>query len=147
MGAGSPLPRLVGNSCWCERMGRICTHLHTCTYTRAHARADRDTLIHIDTEQHHEMIPDEERQQQRLRSFCSHHPTPHPSFTPSMYNTNACTHAYPHAAHSAHNWGLYVSLAWLPTFFSASYDMDLSESALYSVLPYVSGALASAGAG
>lgn len=116
-------------------------------YTHAHTRAHRDTLIHIDTEQHHEMIPDEERQQQRLRSFCSHHPTPHPSFTPSMYNTNACTHAYPHAAHSAHNWGLYVSLAWLPTFFSASYDMDLSESALYSVLPYVSGALASAGAG
>ncbi len=26
------------------------------------------------------------------------------------------------AAHSANNWGLYVSLAWLPTFFSqASY--------------------------
>jgi len=103
------------------------------------------------------------------------------------------------AAHSAHNWGLYVSLAWLPSFFTASYDMDLSQSSLYrhhisihrssidastharahthtntctharthvgtlahnisydmdlnhfygcSVLPYVSGAVASAGAG
>jgi len=36
------------------------------------------------------------------------------------------------AAHSAHNWGLYVSLAWLPTFFSQFYYMDLSKSSFYS---------------
>ena len=71
----------------------------------------------------------------------AHSAPPHPPLL-SLPRT-ACTSA----AHSAHNWGLYVSLAWLPTFFSASYDMDLSQSAFYSVLPYVSGAIASAGAG
>lgn len=30
-------------------------------------------------------------------------------------------------AHAANNWGLYVSLAWLPTFFTQQYGMDLGK--------------------
>jgi ACS family sodium-dependent inorganic phosphate cotransporter len=30
-------------------------------------------------------------------------------------------------AHSANNWGLYVSLAWLPTYFTQQYGMDLGK--------------------
>jgi MFS transporter, ACS family, solute carrier family 17 (sodium-dependent inorganic phosphate cotransporter), other len=51
------------------------------------------------------------------------------------------------AAHSASNWGLYVSLAWLPTFFVQSYNMDLGQSAMYSLLPYIAGVVSSYGAG
>lgn len=51
------------------------------------------------------------------------------------------------AAHSSNNWGLYVSLAWLPTFFSSQYSLDLASSSYYSLLPYVAGAIASSGAG
>lgn len=51
------------------------------------------------------------------------------------------------AAHSSNNWGLYVSLAWLPTFFVQSYNMDLGQSAMYSLLPYIAGVVSSYGAG
>jgi len=51
------------------------------------------------------------------------------------------------AAHAANNWGLYVALAWLPSFFSQNYHMDLSKSSLYSVLPYLAGAVTSLASG
>jgi nitrate/nitrite transporter NarK len=51
------------------------------------------------------------------------------------------------AAHSANNWGLYVSLAWLPTYFSSQYGLDLASSSFYSLLPYVAGAVSSSVAG
>ena len=51
------------------------------------------------------------------------------------------------AAHCANNWGLYVSLAWLPSFFSQNYGMDLGKSSFYSLLPYMAGAASSLAAG
>jgi ACS family sodium-dependent inorganic phosphate cotransporter len=44
-------------------------------------------------------------------------------------------------AHCAKNWGLYTSLAWTPTFFAEQYHLDAKESALFSVLPSVVGAI------
>eukprot|EP00283_Hemiselmis_rufescens_P004826 CAMPEP_0173429042 /NCGR_PEP_ID=MMETSP1357-20121228/7861_1 /TAXON_ID=77926 /ORGANISM="Hemiselmis rufescens, Strain PCC563" /LENGTH=418 /DNA_ID=CAMNT_0014393163 /DNA_START=86 /DNA_END=1338 /DNA_ORIENTATION=- len=51
------------------------------------------------------------------------------------------------AAHAANNWGLYVSLAWLPTYFNSVYGLDLAQSSFYSLLPYAAGAITSGMAG
>eukprot|EP00611_Tribonema_gayanum_P021218 TRINITY_DN4032_c0_g1_i2.p1 TRINITY_DN4032_c0_g1~~TRINITY_DN4032_c0_g1_i2.p1 ORF type:complete len:447 (+),score=82.74 TRINITY_DN4032_c0_g1_i2:461-1801(+) len=50
-------------------------------------------------------------------------------------------------AHMAHNWGLYVMLAWLPTYFNQEFGLTLSESSSASVLPWVVGAFVGNGAG
>ncbi|GKY92424.1 hypothetical protein MPSEU_000213000 [Mayamaea pseudoterrestris] len=50
-------------------------------------------------------------------------------------------------AHSAKNWGLYNSLAWTPTFFAESYHLDAHDSALFSVLPSILGAVGGVAAG
>mmetsp|Transcript_3624 Transcript_3624/g.4929 ORF Transcript_3624/g.4929 Transcript_3624/m.4929 type:complete len:571 (+) Transcript_3624:107-1819(+) len=44
-------------------------------------------------------------------------------------------------AHAANNWGLYNNLAWSPTFYSETYGLNVRESAFFSVLPPVVGAL------
>ncbi|CBN74929.1 Similar to transporters, possibly for inorganic phosphate [Ectocarpus siliculosus] len=46
------------------------------------------------------------------------------------------------AAHMAHNWGLYVLLAWLPTYFVQEFNLTLEQSSGASVLPWVVGAVA-----
>lgn len=45
-------------------------------------------------------------------------------------------------AHSAKNWGLYNTLAWTPTFYAEAYHIGVRDSALLSVLPSVTGAVA-----
>lgn len=50
-------------------------------------------------------------------------------------------------AHMAHNWGLYVMLAWLPTYFNQEYGLSLSESSSASVAPWVVGAVVGNAAG
>mmetsp|Transcript_12178 Transcript_12178/g.15961 ORF Transcript_12178/g.15961 Transcript_12178/m.15961 type:complete len:562 (-) Transcript_12178:396-2081(-) len=42
-------------------------------------------------------------------------------------------------AHMAQNWGLYLLLAWLPTYFSRIYGMDLSGSSENSMYPFLAG--------
>jgi ACS family sodium-dependent inorganic phosphate cotransporter len=44
-------------------------------------------------------------------------------------------------AHAANNWGLYISLAWGPTFYQEQYGLDVRESALLLVVPSIAGAL------
>lgn len=44
-------------------------------------------------------------------------------------------------AHAANNWGLYNNLAWSPTFYSEQYGLNVRDSALFSVLPSVAGAV------
>lgn len=43
----------------------------------------------------------------------------------------------------AHNYGLYVLLAWLPTYFSQTYGLDLKASSTLSVAPWVAAAVVS----
>ncbi|TFJ88729.1 hypothetical protein NSK_000298 [Nannochloropsis salina CCMP1776] len=54
----------------------------------------------------------------------------------------------PSAAHVgltslAHNYGLYVLLAWLPTYFSQTYGLDLKQSSVLSVAPWIAAAIVS----
>ncbi|CAM9754731.1 unnamed protein product [Chrysoparadoxa australica] len=44
------------------------------------------------------------------------------------------------AAHMAHNWGLYVMIAWLPSYFNQEFHLSLAQSSQSSVLPWVVGA-------
>jgi ACS family sodium-dependent inorganic phosphate cotransporter len=44
-------------------------------------------------------------------------------------------------AHCAKNWGLYMTLAWTPMFYSQQYDIGVHDSALLSVLPSITGAV------
>lgn len=44
-------------------------------------------------------------------------------------------------AHSAKNNGLYILLAWLPTFYAEAYGIGVRDSAWLSVLPCVAGAV------
>ena len=44
-------------------------------------------------------------------------------------------------AHGAQNFGLYINLAWLPSYFNQRYGLSVSDSALSSVLPWVAGAV------
>lgn len=43
-------------------------------------------------------------------------------------------------AHAVQNFGLYINLAWLPTFFNQKYHLSVDDSSLSSVLPWVAGA-------
>eukprot|EP00903_Cladosiphon_okamuranus_P014884 g13783.t1 len=45
------------------------------------------------------------------------------------------------SAHMAHNWGLYVLLAWLPTYFVQEFNLTLEQSSGASVQPWVVGAI------
>ena len=44
-------------------------------------------------------------------------------------------------AHSVQNFGLYINLSWLPTYFNEKFDLSVSDSSLASVLPWVAGAI------
>merc|ERR1711871_873172 len=37
--------------------------------------------------------------------------------------------------HFCNNWGVYTMLAWLPTFYKESLDVDLAGAAFYALLP------------
>jgi ACS family sodium-dependent inorganic phosphate cotransporter len=50
-------------------------------------------------------------------------------------------------AHCAKNWGLYNALAWTPTFFAEQYHLNVRDSAMFSVLPSITGALCVLGIG
>ena len=43
-------------------------------------------------------------------------------------------------AHAAKNWGLYINLAWTPTFYAEQYGLSVADSALLSVGPSLAGA-------
>ncbi|CAN0116474.1 unnamed protein product [Laminaria digitata] len=45
------------------------------------------------------------------------------------------------SAHMSHNWGLYVMLAWLPTYFNQEFNLTLGQSSGASVIPWVAGAV------
>lgn len=44
-------------------------------------------------------------------------------------------------AHAVQNFGLYINLAWLPSFFNQKYHLSVDDSSLSSVLPWVAGAI------
>ena len=44
-------------------------------------------------------------------------------------------------AHAASHWGLYINLAWSPTFYAEQYGLNVRDSAFLSVLPSVAGAI------
>ena len=50
-------------------------------------------------------------------------------------------------AHAANNWGLYSNLAWAPTFYQEQYHLNVHDSALFSILPPVAGAVGGVFAG
>lgn len=50
-------------------------------------------------------------------------------------------------AHAAKNWGLYNLLAWTPTFYSEQYGLNVKESAIYSIVPSLCGAIGGLTAG
>jgi len=44
-------------------------------------------------------------------------------------------------SHAASHWGLYINLAWAPTFYAEQYGMNVRDSALLSILPSVAGVI------
>jgi ACS family sodium-dependent inorganic phosphate cotransporter len=50
-------------------------------------------------------------------------------------------------AHAANNWGLYTNLAWSPTFYQEQYSLNVHDSAIFSILPSVAGAIGGVVAG
>lgn len=64
-----------------------------------------------------------------VRTYDSHH---HPNPPKHPQHTN-----------KAHNYGLYVLLAWLPTYFSQTYGLDLKASSTMAVAPWVAAAVVS----
>jgi ACS family sodium-dependent inorganic phosphate cotransporter len=42
-------------------------------------------------------------------------------------------------AHAANNVGLYINLAWAPTFYAEQYGMNVRDSAFFAVLPCIAG--------
>lgn len=50
-------------------------------------------------------------------------------------------------AHGVQNFGLYINLAWLPTFFNQEYGLNVDESSFFSVGPWIGGAIVSSLAG
>ena len=44
-------------------------------------------------------------------------------------------------AQAANNWGMYISVAWTPTFYAEQYGMNVKDSAFLSVGPTVAGIL------
>ena len=50
-------------------------------------------------------------------------------------------------AHSVQNFGLYINLAWLPTYFYQTYGLSVDQSSLFSVGPWIGGAILGSVAG
>ena len=44
-------------------------------------------------------------------------------------------------AHFCHNWGLFIILTWMPTYYNQVLGMDLAKSGLMSVLPWLTMAI------
>eukprot|EP01025_Chloroclados_australasicus_P000249 TRINITY_DN10119_c0_g1_i2.p1 TRINITY_DN10119_c0_g1~~TRINITY_DN10119_c0_g1_i2.p1 ORF type:complete len:608 (-),score=45.69 TRINITY_DN10119_c0_g1_i2:74-1729(-) len=44
-------------------------------------------------------------------------------------------------SHFCHNWGTFILLTWMPTYYNQVLHMDLASSGFYSVLPWVTMAL------
>jgi MFS transporter, ACS family, solute carrier family 17 (sodium-dependent inorganic phosphate cotransporter), other len=42
-------------------------------------------------------------------------------------------------AHMSNHWGLYINLAWAPTFYAEQYGMNVRDSAFLAVLPCIAG--------
>jgi ACS family sodium-dependent inorganic phosphate cotransporter len=50
-------------------------------------------------------------------------------------------------AHSVQNFGTYINLAWLPSFFNQRYHLSVTDSSLSAVLPSIAGAIVGSGTG
>lgn len=50
-------------------------------------------------------------------------------------------------AHAVQNFGLYINLAWLPSYFSQKYQLGVADSSLSSVLPWIVAAAVGSGSG
>jgi MFS transporter, ACS family, solute carrier family 17 (sodium-dependent inorganic phosphate cotransporter), other len=50
-------------------------------------------------------------------------------------------------AHAVQNFGLYINLAWLPSYFSQKYHLGVADSSLSSVLPWIVAAAVGSGSG
>lgn len=50
-------------------------------------------------------------------------------------------------AHAVQNFGLYINLAWLPSYFSQKYHLGVTDSSLSSVLPWIVAAVVGSGSG
>jgi ACS family sodium-dependent inorganic phosphate cotransporter len=44
--------------------------------------------------------------------------------------------------HFCHNWGTFILLTWMPTYYNQVLGLDLRSSGLFSVLPWVTMAIA-----
>lgn len=40
-------------------------------------------------------------------------------------------------AHFCHNWGLFILLTWMPTYYKQVLGLNLAKSGLFSVLPWL----------
>jgi hypothetical protein len=49
-------------------------------------------------------------------------------------------------AHAVQNFGLYINLAWLPSYFNQIYHLGVTDSSLSAVLPWVTAAVVGSGA-
>ena len=45
-------------------------------------------------------------------------------------------------SHFCHNWGTFILLTWMPTYYNQVLGLDLMKSGLYSVLPWITMAIA-----
>ena len=45
-------------------------------------------------------------------------------------------------SHFCHNWGTFILLTWMPTYYNQVLGLDLMKSGFYSVLPWITMALA-----
>jgi len=45
--------------------------------------------------------------------------------------------------HFCHNWGTFILLTWMPTYYNQVLGLDLMKSGFFSVLPWITMAIAS----
>ena len=45
-------------------------------------------------------------------------------------------------SHFCHNWGTFILLTWMPTYYNQVLGLDLLKSGFYSVLPWITMAIA-----
>lgn len=45
-------------------------------------------------------------------------------------------------SHFCHNWGTFILLTWMPTYYNQVLGLDLMKSGFYSVLPWITMAIA-----
>ena len=45
-------------------------------------------------------------------------------------------------SHFCHNWGTFILLTWMPTYYNQVLGLDLMKSGIYSVLPWITMAIA-----